>query len=68
MATKKKTKKRTSKRRVSGIAGYTRKINSSPAVKKANAKVKKLESDLKAAKRQKASAKKAAQKKYRSGK
>lgn len=59
MATKKrKTAKR--KKRVSGIAGFTRKVNADRGVKAASKRVKKLEADLKTAKKKKASARKKA--------
>ncbi len=61
------TKKRNSKKKSAkgGIASYVRKINNVPAVKKASGRVKKLESELKGAKKKKAQAIKAAQKNYR---
>lgn len=49
----------------SGLAAYRRKINNAVGVKAKTAKVKKLESDLKKAKAEKAKVIRAAQKKYK---
>ena len=48
-----------------GLKKYNRAIESAPAVKREAIRIKKLETDLKAAKKKKAAAKKVAQKKYR---
>ena len=59
------TKKKTTARKSTGIASYTRKIQSSPGVKAADKKVKDLERKLKAAKKLKATKVKAARKKLK---
>jgi hypothetical protein len=59
MATKKKKvvkKKAAPRKSTGGIASYTRKIQNTPAVKSAAAKIKKLETALKAVKKAKAAA------------
>ena len=68
MPTKKKTTKRktTAKRKsTGGIAAYVRKVQNSPAVKKATATIKALEKKIIAAKKAKAAKVKAAQKKLK---
>lgn len=67
MAVKKKAVKRksTAKKKSTGIASYTRKIQNSPGVKAADKKVKDLERKLKAAKKAKATKVKAARKKLK---
>lgn len=59
------TNKKTTARKSTGIASYTRKIQNSPAVKAADKKVKDLERKLKAAKKLKATKVKAARKKIK---
>jgi hypothetical protein len=61
----KKKKSVKKKKSTGGLATYRRKIQGTPAVKSAASRVKKLESDLKAAKKKKAAAVKTAQVKYR---
>lgn len=60
-------RKTTAKRkmRITGIASYVKKVFSSPGVKKVSATIKSLEAKLKAAKRKKATAVKAARKKLK---
>lgn len=58
-------KKSTKKKAGGGLAAYRRKINNSPGVKAKTARVKKLESELKKAKSEKARLVKAAQKKHK---
>ena len=66
MAVKKKAvKRKTAKKKSTGIASYVRKIQNSPAVKSADKKVKDLERKLKAAKKAKAVKVKAARKKLK---
>lgn len=61
MPTKKKaTKKKASRKKSGGIVAFTRKVNNSPAVKRANKKVVELERKLTAAKKIKAAARKKA--------
>jgi methylmalonyl-CoA mutase N-terminal domain/subunit len=62
------TKRKTTakrKTRITGIASYVKKVFSSPGVKKVSATIKSLEAKLKAAKRKKATAVKAARKKLK---
>ena len=58
-------KKSTARKSTGGIAAYTRKIQSSPGVKRATASIKSLEAKLKAAKKAKAEAVKVARKKMK---
>jgi outer membrane murein-binding lipoprotein Lpp len=58
-------RKTTRKTKISGIASYTKKVQSSPGVKKAASTIKALEAKLKAAKKKKAAAVKAARKKLK---
>lgn len=58
-------RKTTRKSKISGIASYTKKVQSAPGVKKAAATIKALETKLKAAKKKKAAAVKAARKKLK---
>lgn len=61
MATKKQAaKKKSSKKKSGGIGSFTRKVNNSPAVKRAGKKVTELEKKLAAAKKVKAAARKKA--------
>ena len=62
-AKRKTTAKR--KARITGIASYVKKVFSSPGVKKVSATIKSLEAKLKAAKKKKATAVKAARKKIK---
>jgi hypothetical protein len=66
-APKKRTSsvKKKSTSRVTGIAAYVRKIQSSLGVKRATATIKSLEAKLKAAKKKKAAAVKVARKKLK---
>jgi hypothetical protein len=67
MATKKKTKKK-STRKTSGLTTFRNFVNRKPAVKAATKRITKLEKDLKAAKKKKAAAKKVAERAYKSKK
>lgn len=64
-ATKKRKTTAKRKTRITGIASYVKKVFSSPGVKKVSATIKSLEAKLKAAKRKKATAVKAARKKLK---
>jgi hypothetical protein len=68
MAIRKKTPKKKPVKKTAttgGIKSYIRKIENSPKVKAATSKIKKIEMQLKAAKKTKAALKKAAQIAYR---
>lgn len=60
MPTKKKATKKKTTKKSGGIAGFTRKVNNNPAVKRAAKKVNELERKLTAAKKIKAAARKKA--------
>lgn len=65
MPVKKKTTKKKTVKKSSGIASYTKKVQSSPAVKRVSKTITDLEKKLKAAKKKKAAAVKIVRKKLK---